>query len=461
MYPSSPNRGGPPDLEKPSVERLEPELRSTARAIATRLSEAGHQAWLVGGCVRDLALGNAATDLDFCTDARPEQLEELFERTFAVGKAFGTIVVAWPERRGAEPRGSTGVEGMVQVEITTFREDREYSDGRRPDAVSYSTSAAIDALRRDFTCNALYLDPLTDQLLDPENGWADLDAGVLRAIGEAQARFHEDGLRLLRMARFEARYGLRAAPGLHEAARAARGLLPGLSAERVLGELEKAFAGPAPAHFLAVLEECDLWEPALSRFTAAEAPEARRTRIAAVAALGPGPGTALGLAALLRQTPEPAGSGHGNASEGLEQLRVSKALRLEVLELIAGAQHLDQSTPGEGPRADDIRVLRRGTWPETLRLARAWSVARGQAPTRAEELETWRRAAGPQELQPEALLRSTDLDQLEVPRGPAWGRLLQRAEDEQLEGRVHTREQALAWLRAQLAEGGGEASELS
>ncbi|HEU5022683.1 MAG TPA: CCA tRNA nucleotidyltransferase, partial [Bryobacteraceae bacterium] len=145
-----------------------------AKSIVRRLRAEGHSAWLVGGCVRDLLLGRAPKDFDVATSARPEQLLRLFPRSGQVGAHFGVVLVR---------------DNDAQVEVATFRSDLEYADGRRPTAVHFETSPEQDVLRRDFTINALLLDPATHEVIDYTGGRADLTAGIIRAIGDPVRRF--------------------------------------------------------------------------------------------------------------------------------------------------------------------------------------------------------------------------------------------------------------------------------
>ena len=163
---------------RPALERLPVELAGAARACAETLTAAGQRAWIVGGAVRDLALGRTPKDVDLATAAVPEELERLFPRSHAVGRAFGTVVVH--------------TVGEIDVEITTFRREADYADGRRPNTVSFGTSLEEDAQRRDFTCNALYLCALDGEFRDPTGGLDDLRAGVLRCVGDPARRFAED-----------------------------------------------------------------------------------------------------------------------------------------------------------------------------------------------------------------------------------------------------------------------------
>src|SRR3954468_7002797 len=172
--------------------------REFATDVVRRLEEAGHQALWAGGCVRDELLGLVPADYDVATDARPEQVRRLFRRTIAIGLSFGVVEVLGPRTDA----------GTLKVQVATFRADGAYSDGRHPDAVTFA-SAREDALRRDFTINGMFLDPVAGQLLDFVGGQEDLQAKVLRAIGEPLERFREDKLRLLRAVRIATRFDLR------------------------------------------------------------------------------------------------------------------------------------------------------------------------------------------------------------------------------------------------------------
>src|SRR3954451_9940517 len=168
--------------------------REFAIDVVRRLRDARHQALWAGGCVRDELLGLVPKDYDVATDARPEEVRRLFRRTVAVGMSFGVIEVLGPRTEA----------GLLKVQVATFRSDGAYTDGRHPDGV-VSSSAREDALRRDFTINGMFFDPLGDRLIDYVGGQADLQARVLRAIGSASERFAEDKLRMLRAVRFATR----------------------------------------------------------------------------------------------------------------------------------------------------------------------------------------------------------------------------------------------------------------
>src|SRR5438874_1249973 len=157
-------------------------MEKTAREIAARVRENGHLAYFAGGCVRDIVRGETPKDFDIATDATPEMVQQTFPRTYAVGAHFGVIVV---------------VENGFQFEVATFRSDDAYLDGRRPSAVHFS-SPQEDAKRRDFTINGMFYDPATDKVIDFVDGRADLEAKLIRAIGQPAQRLQEDRLRMLR-----------------------------------------------------------------------------------------------------------------------------------------------------------------------------------------------------------------------------------------------------------------------
>ena len=204
-----------------------------ASEIVRTLREHGHQAYLAGGCVRDLLLSREPADYDVATDATPHQVMQIFPQTFAVGEQFGVVLVPEPDRNTAKdtPR--------VAVEVATFRSDVGYSDGRHPDEVRFSQDPREDVARRDFTINGMMMDPATNQILDFVGGRADLQAGIIRAIGDPERRFAEDKLRMLRAVRFAARFDFKIDPATLEAIKKLAPTIHQVSCERVREELTK------------------------------------------------------------------------------------------------------------------------------------------------------------------------------------------------------------------------------
>jgi tRNA nucleotidyltransferase/poly(A) polymerase len=204
-------------------------LKTTAREIVAQLQQAGFAAFWVGGCVRDFLLGREPQDFDVATDAKPEQVEKLFKKIIPVGKKFGVIIV---------------VESGHQFQVATFRAEADYQDGRRPEKVVFANAEA-DALRRDFTVNGLFYDPLTKQIHDWVGGEKDLRAKIIRTIGAPEERFGEDHLRLLRAVRFAAQLNFKIESKTFAAIQKLAPKIKLISAERVRDELVKLFAPPS------------------------------------------------------------------------------------------------------------------------------------------------------------------------------------------------------------------------
>ena len=230
------------------------------REVVATLRNAGHQAWLAGGCVRDLLLGLPPADYDVATSATVEEVRTVFRRTVPVKPELGVTMILWGDNR---------------IEATTFRTEGAYLDGRRPSQVGPAT-AELDVQRRDFTINGLLLDPLTGEIADHVGGLADLESGVLRCIRDPAERFGEDHLRILRAIRFAVRFGFSIEPATWDAMQCLSGQVGLLSGERIHEELEKMFAqGPFCRSLELLLDSGTLFaiSPALAQ--ALESPTAR------------------------------------------------------------------------------------------------------------------------------------------------------------------------------------------
>ncbi|MEM9383382.1 MAG: CCA tRNA nucleotidyltransferase, partial [Planctomycetota bacterium] len=352
------------------LDGIPPAWRVPATEVARRLAGAGRRAWIVGGCVRDLVLERPLQDVDVVSAARPEEVEALFDRTVPVGRSFGIVVVV--------------LDG-VELEVATFRRERGYSDRRRPDEVEYADEPEVDAQRRDFTCNALFLDPLDGTLFDPTGGLDDLRAGVLRAVGDARARFREDGLRILRMARFLASLHLQPAAELLDAAREESASLDGVSAERVLDELGKVFRGAAPWVALRALREGGHAARCLPGWGEDEGVDEQRTGV--LEFLGDAPGLALGLAVLLEPAPLGAGDRATRVEGTLEAttlLRASRSDARDAAALVGLRASLEEAATAPRPSGTEERGARVALWREggredALRLTRGWARVAGDA----------------------------------------------------------------------------------
>lgn len=293
-----------------TAETISFPLDPGAAALLTRLHAAGHAAYAVGGCVRDSLLGQTPHDWDLCTSATPEQVLELFGEAHCIptGLQHGTVTV----KHGGE-----------LYEITTFRTEGAYSDGRHPDHVAFVPDVKEDLARRDFTINAMAYNA-EEGLIDPFGGQNDLAVGIVRAVGEPQRRFEEDALRILRLYRFAARFGFAIDPATGQAARALCRHLDCVSEERIAEELSRLLAAPAPGAYL----EAEVLAVIFPELEAAELPESRRI----LDALEPGmEHVPVRLAALLCPL------GEAGAREALKRLKCSNALTGTVATLVREA----------------------------------------------------------------------------------------------------------------------------
>ena len=293
-----------------TAETISFPLDPGAAALLTRLHAAGHAAYAVGGCVRDSLLGQTPHDWDLCTSATPEQVLELFGEAHCIptGLQHGTVTV----KHGGE-----------LYEITTFRTEGAYSDGRHPDHVAFVPDVKEDLARRDFTINAMAYNA-EEGLIDPFGGQNDLAAGIVRAVGEPQRRFEEDALRILRLYRFAARFRFAIDPATGQAARALCRHLDCVSEERIAEELSRLLAAPAPGAYL----EAEVMAVIFPELDAAELPESRRI----LDALEPGmEHVPVRLAALLCPL------GEAGARAALRRLKCSNALTGTVATLVREA----------------------------------------------------------------------------------------------------------------------------
>ncbi|MFW6337906.1 MAG: CCA tRNA nucleotidyltransferase, partial [Alkalispirochaetaceae bacterium] len=211
--------------------------------FARRFRDAGHQLYLVGGAVRNLELGREPVDFDFATDATPEEVMDLFRRVLPTGVQHGTVTVLY---KGA------------QYEVTTFRTESDYSDGRHPDSVEFASTIEEDLGRRDFTINAMAIELPSGELSDPYDGRGDLRGKIVRAIGDPRERFHEDGLRVLRAVRFAAQLDFQIEENTFAAMRIEGARLSKVARERVRDELEKAILSNSPARAMRLLRDAQL-----------------------------------------------------------------------------------------------------------------------------------------------------------------------------------------------------------
>ena len=241
-----------------------------ATSVIVTLRERGHQAYLCGGCVRDLLLGREPADYDVTTDATPEQVMRIFPQTYAVGAQFGVVLVPLPKdaiAKASEAILANGGKSDV-IEVATFRSDVSYSDGRHPDAVRFSNDPREDVQRRDFTINGLLMDPVSGEVLDYVGGRRDLEAHVIRTIGEPRQRFTEDKLRMLRAVRFSARFEYELDPVTLAAIREMAPQISQVSHERVREELTKMLTEGHARNAFLLLDESGLLQQVLPEISA-------------------------------------------------------------------------------------------------------------------------------------------------------------------------------------------------
>ncbi len=428
--------------------------RTLAESVCAELRQQGYRALLVGGCVRDHLLGRPALDFDVATDAPPEILRVLFPGADLVGAHFGVVLV---RREGA------------QVEVATFRSDQAYSDGRRPDGVRFQRDPRQDALRRDFTINGLFLDPASGEVLDYTGGLADLRAGRIRAIGDPVARFAEDHLRLLRAVRFAARLGFLIEEDTAQAIRRQATLVRQVAAERVRDELTRILTEGGARRGFALLDELGLLGELLPEVAAlkgvAQPPEFHPegdvwTHTLIMLELLNQPSATLAWGVLLHDVGKPVTfrvaerirfDGHVEAGVEIaraiaKRLRFSAAETEQVSALVA--HHLRFK---DAPRMNPSmlkRFLRLPRFEEHLELHRLDCLAsHRRLDNYAWVKERWEQMP-PEVLKPPPLVRGSDLIALGYTPGPRFGEALRRLEEEQLEGRISGRDEALEFVRS-------------
>ncbi len=407
------------------------ESRQFAVNVVQQLRAAGFQALWAGGCVRDVLMGNDPHDYDVATSATPQQVRDVFgfKRTLMVGASFGVVIV----------KGATRLQ--EQVEVATFRTDASYSDGRRPDAVTFSTPEK-DAERRDFTINGMFLDPITDEVIDYVGGREDLRSGVIRAIGDPHARLAEDKLRMLRAVRFAARFGFDLDPATEQAVTAHAADVALVSGERIAVELRKTLETDR-----AVWAVEKLQQTGLLRVIAPQVSEAwDQIGVLVCKLLGDcaDANWLVRASALIWPLASVGRDADAIASEWKQRLRLANdeadalAFSVSVQPLLAAAS----TTPWSIIQPQLIKPHIR----TALGLLRARA---GEDPTLAAE-SLWieeRLRWSKEQLDPAPLLDGASLLKLGLKPSPMFREVLQCARAMQLDGELIDRPAALEWLR--------------
>ncbi|MGC2331785.1 MAG: CCA tRNA nucleotidyltransferase [Candidatus Acidiferrales bacterium] len=444
---------------------------SDARALAERvcrvLRDAGHQAYFVGGCVRDILLEREPADYDVATDATPERVQQLFPRSLAVGAQFGVVVVTEDS-----PSGDS-----LQVEVATFRSDIGYSDGRHPDRIVYAKSPQEDAKRRDFTINALLLDPETNEILDFVGGRSDLRAGIIRAIGNAEDRFREDKLRMVRAVRFAARFRY----AIEEATFAAIvGLAPEIhqvSRERIRDELTKLLIEGEARRGFELLDATRLLPellPEIAQMKGVQQPpqfhpegDVWTHTLLMIGKLQPNFSPTLAWGVLLHDvgkppTFKPPSGPNGRirfdehvevgarmAEEICHRLRFSNEDTAQVVALVAN--HLRFKDVLQMKPATLKRFVRLDRFEEHMELHRLDCISSHGNLDNYDFMRRFLAETPPEQVRPPRLLTGDDLVQMGYRPGPAFKAILEAVEEAQLDGTLHTHEEAIQLVQAKFA----------
>lgn len=422
------------------------------------LRTSGFSAYRVGGAVRDRLLGTAPCEVDVATDARPPQIQGVFPRTSAVGAAFGVVIVH--------------ADDGIDVEVATFRAEADYTDGRRPDTVTFADAEA-DAERRDFTVNALFYDPESGAILDFCHGLADLRRGVVRAVGDPDERFAEDRLRLLRAVRFSAQLGFDLDSETRRAIQRQSAGLRSLSAERVFAEIDRMLHGRRPHQALQTMNELGLlqdWLPELTAMPGTPQHEAfhpegdvwQHTLLMLEALRAPS--SPLAWSVLLHDVGKPVTlqwcdgrpANPGHAAEGefmarhvLQRLRASRGLTDAVGTIVR--RHMTFKDTVNMRESTLRRFISAATFHEELELHRLDCISSHRMLDNYVFLLDRLREFAAEPVIPPPLVTGHDVLALGVRPGPLVGRVLHEAEELQLDGELRDREEALEWLQHRLS----------
>ncbi len=456
------------------------ELRQAAVNVVRQLRIRGHEAYLVGGCVRDLLLGRTPADYDVATDATPDQVMRIFPETYAVGAQFGVVLVPVKdsdpvESEADETEQPFSVEQLPKphsrvIEVATFRSDGLYTDGRHPDQVRYSKEAREDVQRRDFTINGLLLDPLdNDRVLDFIGGRADLEGRIIRTIGDPERRFTEDKLRLLRAVRFAARFEYAIEPQTFEVIKKLAPQIHQVSRERVRDELTKMLVEGRARRAFELLDETGLLRqvlPEVEKMQGVEQPPQFHpegdvwVHTLMLLETLPHPCSAtLAWGALLHDVGKPATfrvgpdrirfDGHVEvgmaiAADICRRLRFSNDDTEQIKALVANHMRF-----ADAPRMKEStlkRFMRLPGFEEHLALHRIDCLGSHGSLEIYNFVREQYENTPPEEIRPKSLISGDDLIGIGLRPGPAFKDILSLVEDAQLEGVLHTRDQAMQFV---------------
>ena len=412
--------------------------------------------------MRDILLGREPADYDVTTDALPSQVEEIFPGSLTVGAKFGVVIV--PEEAPASSDA-----GRLQVEVATFRSDVGYSDGRHPDRVDYTKSPQDDVKRRDFTINALLLDPETNEILDFVGGREDLEAGIIRAIGDPATRFGEDKLRMVRAVRFAARFGYAIEPATLKAIQKLAPEIDQISMERLRDELTKILTEGAARRGFELLDQTGLLIyllPEIAKMKGVEQPPQFHPEgdvwihtLMMIGGLPAGSSPTLAWGVLLHDVGKPptftppAGPngrirfdrhvevGVKMAEQICRRFRFSNEDTEQILALVTNHMKF-KDVPRMKP-ATLKRFVRVDKFGEHLELHRLDSLASHGKLDNYELVSRFIAETSPEQVRPVRLLTGDDLIALGLKPGPRFKAILYNVEEAQLDGTIHTHEEAV------------------
>jgi poly(A) polymerase len=428
--------------------------RELAERVCQRLVAAGCQAYLVGGCVRDLLFGREPADYDVATDAIPDRVVEIFPGSLTVGAQFGVVIIA---------------EGGLEVHVATFRSETGYTDGRRPDQVTFAASPGEDARRRDFTINALFMVPESGEILDFTGGRADMDAHIIRAIGDPNRRFREDRLRMARAVRFAARLGYNIELETFEAIQREAEAIITVSPERLRDECTRILTEGSAARGFELLDASGLLVhtlPEISRMKGVPQPPQYHPEgdvwihtLLLLSQLRAGVSATLAWGALLHDVGKPPTfappvgiegrirfDGHAEMGAVMarticERFRFSTDDTEQIVALVA--QHMRFKDVLAMRPSTLKRFVRQPFFEEHLELNKIDCQGSNGNMESYEFVANFMAATPPEQVRPARLISGDDLKKMGLPPGPRYREVLQKIEDAQLEGRIATTVEAL------------------
>ena len=442
--------------------------REAARLVRV-LRDHGHSAYLVGGCVRDLLLGREPADYDVATSASPDEVMRVFPKTYAVGAQFGVVLVPVLNDR------EDGSRDNYAIEVATYRSDGAYSDGRHPDRVQFSTEARLDVQRRDFTINGLLLDPITEEVLDFVGGQADLQRGVIRAIGIPELRFAEDKLRMLRAVRFAARFGYQIDQQTFAAIRELAPQIHQVSRERIRDEILKMLTEGHARRAFELLDETGLLMqvlPEVKKMQGVEQPPQFHPEgdvwihtLMLLDGLPAGVSKTLALGVLLHDVGKPptfrvapdrirfdshAEVGTRMAEEICRRFHLSNEETHQVCSLVAN--HMRFGDVMKMKESTLKRFFRLPRFEEHLELHRLDCLSSHRDLSLYDFAREQFHTLPAQQIRPEPLITGNDLIAAGYPPGPKFKELLTAVEDAQLEGAITSKDEALSLVKSLMAQ---------